>query len=111
MRDKSQVARLVGPLLERGLLEGTPDPTDRRIQRLHLTAKGLAVQHELQEHRTRFEAALVANLTAEQRELLRVYLDQMLETAQASSAGSCAMSSNTATAPTSRNASPPPSGA
>ena len=83
LRDKSQIARLVSPLLERGLLEATADPTDRRVQRLRLTPAGKALQHKLQQHRQQFEAALVASLSASQHQALLSCLDKMLAAAEA----------------------------
>lgn len=42
-RDKGQLARLVGGLRERGLLQAQADAADGRVQRLHLTAAGRAI--------------------------------------------------------------------
>ncbi|SFV05489.1 MarR family winged helix-turn-helix transcriptional regulator [Pseudoduganella namucuonensis] len=46
-RDRAQLTRLIKGLRERGLLEGTADPDDRRNTRLTLTGDGLAVTSTL----------------------------------------------------------------
>jgi DNA-binding MarR family transcriptional regulator len=69
-RDKGQIARLIGALRERGLLEATPDDTDRRIVRLQLTAQGRAVHQALQRRARRVNELAVVHLSeAERREL------------------------------------------
>lgn len=70
-RDKGQLARLVGGLKERGLLEAQADAADRRQIRLTPTAAGRAVQQALQRRRRRLADVAVAGLTeAERRQLL-----------------------------------------
>jgi DNA-binding MarR family transcriptional regulator len=70
-RDKGQLARLIGGLRERGLLEAQADESDRRNLRLTLTAAGRAVQQTLQRRRRRLSDLAVAGMSdAEQRELL-----------------------------------------
>ena len=69
-RDKAQVARLVRSLIDRGLLEATPSPTDQRSQCLALTAAGTALQRQLSSSRRRIDAALIAGLSDKEREQL-----------------------------------------
>lgn len=49
-RDKGQVARLVGSLRDRALLDADPDADDRRNIRLRPTAEGHALLKVLQRH-------------------------------------------------------------
>jgi DNA-binding MarR family transcriptional regulator len=76
-RDKAQIARLVKGLHERGLLQGQADPADGRVQRLRLTPAGQALQRRLQQHRARFEKALTAGLSAQERATLLALLDRL----------------------------------
>lgn len=66
-RDKGQLARLIGALRERGLLEARTDDADRRIQRLHLTAEGRALQSAVQRQRLRVARLAVADLRDDER--------------------------------------------
>lgn len=63
-RDKAQLARLIKGLRERGLLASRPDPSDRRNQRLSLTADGKAVLQTLQRQSARLARKAVAALEA-----------------------------------------------
>lgn len=76
-RDKAQIARLVKLLQERGLLEGEPDPADKRVLRLHPTEAGRALQRRLQPLRQRFEADALADFSAAERTQLRALLGRM----------------------------------
>ena len=76
-RDKGQVARLIGGLRERGLLEARADAADRRSVRLALTAQGKAVQQTLQRHSRRLGEAAVAGLSAEERRQLLALLNKL----------------------------------
>lgn len=70
-RDKGQLARLVGGLRERGLLEARVDEADRRNQRLYLTAAGEQAQQALHREGRKTAAAAVRGFTAEEsRQLL-----------------------------------------
>lgn len=53
-RDKAQIARLIKSLLASGHLQASPDPEDRRSQRLSPTPSGLALHGQL--HRARRQA-------------------------------------------------------
>jgi DNA-binding MarR family transcriptional regulator len=76
-RDKGQLARLVGGLKERGLLEARADDTDRRSVRLQLTAAGRSVHQTLQRQRRRLSDAAVLGLTAEERQQLAALLERV----------------------------------
>jgi DNA-binding MarR family transcriptional regulator len=69
-RDKGQLARLVGGLRERGLLEAQEDATDRRSLRLTLTDAGRALQQTLQRRRRRQAEVAVNGLSADERRQL-----------------------------------------
>lgn len=69
-RDKGQLARLVGGLRERGLLEARVDEADRRNQHLHLTDEGEQVQQALRRQRRKVAAAAVRGLAEEDRQQL-----------------------------------------
>lgn len=69
-RDKGQLARLIGGLKERGLIEATADEGDRRSAHLQTTAAGRAVQQALQRRSRRLSKAAVAGLSDEQRQQL-----------------------------------------
>lgn len=77
-RDKGQLARLVGSLRERGLLEARVDENDRRAVHLQLTVDGAAVHQGLQRQGRRLSAAAVAGLSAAEREQLVALLGKVL---------------------------------
>ena len=78
-RDKAQIARIVKALHERGLLHSSPDPNDGRSQRVSVTAEGQALQRKMQQHRVRFEKAMVAGLSESDRATLLALLDRLRE--------------------------------
>ena len=69
-RDKGQLARLVGGLRERGLLEARVDEADRRNQRLHLTPAGEQAQQLLRREGRKVATAAVRGLSVQEREQL-----------------------------------------
>lgn len=77
-RDKAQIARIVKTLLERGLVESTPDPDDGRSHRLRLTNAGRAMQRRMHQHRARFEQALVLGFDEAEQSALVAQLDRMV---------------------------------
>lgn len=76
-RDKAQIARIVKSLLERGLLQSTPDPKDGRAQRISATAAGRSAQQAMRRHAARFEKALTAGLSEGERSTLLALLDRL----------------------------------
>jgi DNA-binding MarR family transcriptional regulator len=89
-RDKAQLARLIKNLRERGLVASQVDPTDRRNQRLSLTADGRSVLHELQRQSTRLATQAAAALSATEVRQLVTLLRQVqgsLATQAANDAG------------------------
>ncbi|WP_273452484.1 MarR family winged helix-turn-helix transcriptional regulator [Nevskia ramosa] len=70
-RDKGQLARLIGGLRDRGLLEAKADEEDRRNLRLYLTADGAAIHRTLHRQRQRLSGLAVEGLSLlEQQQLL-----------------------------------------
>jgi DNA-binding MarR family transcriptional regulator len=63
-RDKSQVARLIAGLRQRGLLEAQADPEDRRSVRLRLTPEGQSMHRALKAQARRRARAAVGDLSA-----------------------------------------------
>lgn len=76
-RDKGQLARLIGGLRERGLLQATADEHDRRVQRLAPTAEGQALQAAVQRLRLRVAREAVAGLQQDERQQLAALLGRV----------------------------------
>ncbi|KAA1398017.1 MarR family winged helix-turn-helix transcriptional regulator [Aeromicrobium ginsengisoli] len=62
-----------------GLLERIPDPLDGRLVRLRLTAHGRACQTPIQEARRLLAERATADLTAEERAVLEVALQKIID--------------------------------
>jgi MarR family transcriptional regulator for hemolysin len=62
------VGRLVDRLEARGLIERRPDPTDRRIKRLHLLAASEPVLAKIEDYRADVNDYLLSGVSAEARE-------------------------------------------
>lgn len=77
-RDKAQIARIVKALMDRGLIEGQPDATDRRVLRLHATTAGRAMHRRMQQHRQRFAQDMSRGFDAEELVTLQAQLDRLL---------------------------------
>lgn len=69
-RDKGQLARLIGGLRERGLLDARPDAADRRHVRLSLTTDGRSVLQALQRRARKLSEQAVADMGADERRQL-----------------------------------------
>ena len=76
-RDKGQLARLIGGLRDRGLLEGKADEEDRRNLRLYLTADGTAIHRALHRQRQRLSSLAVEGLSANERQQMLALLDKV----------------------------------
>ncbi len=76
-RDKAQLARLVKGLRERGLLDGTPDPSDRRNTRLTLTGEGQALLGTLKLQARRLAGKAVLGMSAQDQAQLQVLLQRV----------------------------------
>jgi DNA-binding MarR family transcriptional regulator len=76
-RDKAQLARLIKGLRERGLLQGTEGPADRRSVSLVLTDAGRTVLTVLRQQARKVEAAAVAGFSAAERQQLATLLQRV----------------------------------
>jgi len=73
-RDKGQLAKLVGGLRERGLLEARVDEADRRNQRLHPTDAGLETHQALRRQARGLSAVAVKGFTEADKAQLQALL-------------------------------------
>ncbi|MBA2961117.1 MULTISPECIES: MarR family winged helix-turn-helix transcriptional regulator [Ramlibacter] len=76
-RDKGQLARLVGGLKERGLLDARPDEADRRVLRLQLTAQGQAADQALRRQARRLSGVAVQGFSDAERAQLADLLERV----------------------------------
>lgn len=76
-RDKAQIARLIGSLRERGLIETQVDAQDRRSQRLQLTADGQRLYETLQLQGRKLARLGMASLSAEESRQLVALLQKV----------------------------------
>lgn len=82
-RDKAQVARLLQPLMARGLLVAIPDPKDRRSLQLQPTASGLLIARRMAVQRQHIHDSLLAGFSATELQTLADSLERMLQAAGA----------------------------
>ncbi|MDM0043244.1 MarR family transcriptional regulator [Variovorax dokdonensis] len=78
-RDKGQLARLVGGLRERGLLQAQADASDRRNLRLALTDEGKALHEKLQRRRRKLAQVAADGLGEEEKQQLLALLTRVQE--------------------------------
>lgn len=76
-RDKSQLARLIGGLRERGLLDAQVDADDRRSVRLHLTPQGQAANEALRRQARKLSTVAVKGMTEPERAQLTMLLERV----------------------------------
>jgi len=62
--DHSTVSKSLGRMEEAGLVTRVPDETDKRLLRVHLTKRGLAMKSKIASMWTKLERTTVANLDA-----------------------------------------------
>jgi DNA-binding MarR family transcriptional regulator len=77
------MTKIVARLEERGLVQRTPHPTDRRQVILSATALGRAVLAQFERARDEWLARKLAELTAEERETLRQAAEILQKVARA----------------------------
>ncbi|WP_432246563.1 MarR family winged helix-turn-helix transcriptional regulator [Mycolicibacterium sp. ELW1] len=65
--DKTRIIRDLDELQERGLIERTPDPDDRRVRLLAITDAGRALKKAVQEQIQRGEEHWLGQLSADER--------------------------------------------
>lgn len=68
--DRAEVSRAAAALEARGLTARRDNPKDRRTPVLYVTAEGLALHDPVMRARRRFHAAVIADLTDEERRQL-----------------------------------------
>ena len=78
-RDKSQLARLIAGLRERGLIEAREDEGDRRNIRLQLTPQGAAIHAELRQALRKVAREVAGGLSEAQRAQLLELLGKVGE--------------------------------
>lgn len=76
-RDKGQLARLIGGLRERGLLDAQVDEADRRSVRLQLSAAGKSVLKSVERRGQRLADDAMRNFSAEDRGRLLALLTRL----------------------------------
>ena len=81
-RDKAQLGRLIKGLRERGLLDATPDPADRRNVRLQPTPEGQRLVDALRRRVREVNAQAIAGLAPAECEQLRALLLRMKDNLQ-----------------------------
>lgn len=75
------LTRIIDRLQEAGLVERTPDPTDRRAWRLHVTAKAQPVVEKLRAIANEMTAEVFAGIDPKDIEMTRTVLAQVRERA------------------------------
>jgi DNA-binding MarR family transcriptional regulator len=73
------VNKMLSRLEAAGLVERRLDPDDNRFSRVYLTAQGRKVKHDVEQAFAKLEARVVANLSLEERVILRRLLLQVNE--------------------------------
>ena len=68
--DKGNITRALQRLEEQGLVERRPDPADRRMTRVYVTQKALALEEEMYNLATAWDAKLTEGFTPQERETL-----------------------------------------
>lgn len=75
--DKTRIIRTLDDLQDRGHIERTPDPADRRVRLLSITAAGRALKDAVQADIQRGEQRWLDTLTATERETFLRVLAQL----------------------------------
>jgi DNA-binding MarR family transcriptional regulator len=78
--DKSRIIGTLDELQDAGLIERTPDPDDRRVRLLSITAKGRRVRRSVRKAIHAREDQLLAKLKSTDREAFLRVLQQLHET-------------------------------
>ena len=86
-RDKGQLARLIGGLRERGLLQASVDEDDRRNLQLQLTAAGQAADQALRRQARKLSAVAVKGLSEQEKEQLSALLERVRANLEAAGEG------------------------
>ncbi|MGP1718046.1 MAG: MarR family winged helix-turn-helix transcriptional regulator [Methylophilus sp.] len=73
-KDKAQIARLITEVRSKGLLDATPDASDKRISRLSLTPEGNKVFESLKTSEKELSELAVQGLSEEEYKTLLILL-------------------------------------
>ena len=84
------IARLVDRLEEMGLVERCPDPADRRIWRLRLTAKAAPHLRDIKRYRAELRALMTKDLEPEVLETVALGLRKMKDNLHSTLSKACA---------------------
>jgi DNA-binding MarR family transcriptional regulator len=77
--EQPTLANTLGRMERDGLVERTPDPADRRAARIHLTARGRALEAPLTQRARRVNERALRGLDAAQRAALLAGLRQVID--------------------------------
>jgi DNA-binding MarR family transcriptional regulator len=75
--DKTRIIRDLDELQQRGLIQRTPDPDDRRVRLLAITAAGRAVKNAVQREIRRGEERWLGELTTDERRTFLSVLERL----------------------------------
>ncbi len=84
------IARLIDRLEEMGLVERCPDPADRRIWRLRLTAKAAPHLRDIKRYRAELRALMTKDLEPEVLETVALGLRKMKDNLHSTLSKACA---------------------
>ncbi len=76
-RDRASITRIVDLLEEKGLIARHDDPNDRRVKLICLTAAGRELEPKARPAAQRAIGAILAPLTAEERQALTALLEKI----------------------------------
>lgn len=80
--DKATVTRMINKLEELNIVARKKDPMDHRVNRIELTEKGLALQSELRRAADVWEATLLKNFDATEKEQLEHLFEKLTQNAR-----------------------------
>ena len=86
-RDKAQLARLIGGLRDKGLLDAVAAADDKRSTRLSLSAAGRDAHAELRRHGATLSAAALTGLDAQEQATLLALLGRVQDNLAAAGSG------------------------
>ena len=79
---KSNVARQVGSLEEKGFVQRRPDPSDRRSLQLYPTEKALSVLGDIRCVHAKWRELLLDGMNEEEREIVAKCIERLAENAK-----------------------------
>ncbi|WP_433797131.1 MarR family winged helix-turn-helix transcriptional regulator [Actinoplanes sp. CA-252034] len=78
--DKTRIIKTLDDLTARGLIERRPDPADRRVRLLSITAEGRRLRDSTQAAIQRAEESLLERLTPAERDTFLEALQKLIQT-------------------------------